>query len=52
MESLIEFVALATLGTTKITFKGHELDLKAPWKRVRLVDELKSSISGRPTTTI
>jgi lysyl-tRNA synthetase class 2 len=41
MESLIEHVALATLGTTKVTFKGHELDLKAPWKRVRLVDELQ-----------
>ena len=41
MESLIEHVALATLGTTKVTFKGQELDLKAPWKRVRLVDELK-----------
>jgi len=41
MESLIEHVALATLGTTKVTFKEQELDLKAPWKRVRLVDELK-----------
>jgi lysyl-tRNA synthetase class 2 len=41
MEALIEHVALAALGTTKITFKGHELDVKAPWKRVRLVDELK-----------
>ena len=41
MESLIEHVALATLGTTKVTFKEHEVDLKAPWKRVRLVDELK-----------
>jgi lysyl-tRNA synthetase, class II len=41
MESLIQHVALATLGTTKVTFKEHELDLKAPWKRVRLVDELK-----------
>jgi lysyl-tRNA synthetase class 2 len=41
MEALIEHVALATLGTTKVTFKEHELDLKAPWKRVRLVDELK-----------
>src|SRR5438445_7415329 len=39
MESLIEHVALATLGTTKVTFKENELDLKAPWKRVRLVDE-------------
>ena len=35
MENLIEFVALEALGTTKVTFKGHEVDLKAPWKRVR-----------------
>lgn len=41
MENLIEFVANETLGTTKVTFKGHELDVKAPWKRMRLVDELK-----------
>ena len=39
-ENLIEYVALETLGTTKTTFKGHEVDLKAPWQRVRLVDEL------------
>ena len=42
MEQLVERAALEVLGTTKVTFKGHELDLKAPWKRVRLVDELKS----------
>ena len=41
MESLIEYTAREALGTTKTTFKGQELDLKAPWKRVRLVDELK-----------
>jgi lysyl-tRNA synthetase class 2 len=41
MESLIEHVAQTTLGTTKVTFKEHEIDLKAPWKRIRLVDELK-----------
>jgi lysyl-tRNA synthetase, class II len=41
MESLVEHVALAALGTTKVTFKEQEIDLKAPWKRVRLVDELK-----------
>jgi lysyl-tRNA synthetase class 2 len=41
MENLIEFVALETLGTTKTTFKGHEVDLKAPWRRMRLIDELK-----------
>jgi lysyl-tRNA synthetase, class II len=41
MEALVEHVARATLGTTKATFKEQEVDLKAPWKRVRLVDELK-----------
>jgi lysyl-tRNA synthetase class 2 len=41
IESLIEFVAIEALGTTRVTFKGHELDVKAPWKRVRLIDELQ-----------
>jgi lysyl-tRNA synthetase, class II len=41
MESLVEFVALEALGTTKVTFRGHEVDVEAPWKRVRLVDELQ-----------
>jgi lysyl-tRNA synthetase, class II len=41
MENLIEYVALETLGTTKTTFKGHDVDLKVPWRRMRLVDELK-----------
>jgi lysyl-tRNA synthetase, class II len=41
IESMIEFVAQETLGTTKTTFKGHDIDLKAPWKRVKLIDELK-----------
>jgi len=39
-ENLIEFVARETLGRTLVTFKDHEVDLKAPWQRVRLVDEL------------
>src|SRR6185312_11368801 len=28
IEQLTEFVALETLGTTKVTFKSHEIDLK------------------------
>ena len=40
MESLIEHVALATLGTTKVTFRGHEIELKPPWRRLKLVDAL------------
>jgi lysyl-tRNA synthetase class 2 len=41
MENLVEYAARATRGTTVTTFKGREVDLKAPWKRVRLIDELK-----------
>ncbi len=40
MESLIEAVALEVTGTTKTTFRGHDLDLKAPWKRLRFTDSL------------
>ena len=36
MERLLEAVALEVIGTTKVTFRGHELDLKAPWRRLRL----------------
>jgi lysyl-tRNA synthetase, class II len=42
IETLIEYVALDALGTTKVTFRGHEVDVKVPWKRVRLVDELQA----------
>ncbi len=41
MENLTEYVARETLGTTVTTFKGNDVDLKAPWRRVKLVDELK-----------
>jgi lysyl-tRNA synthetase class 2 len=40
IEELIETVAREVLGTTTVTFRGHELDLRAPWRRVRLVDAL------------
>jgi lysyl-tRNA synthetase class 2 len=41
IENLVDYVANETLGTTKVTFKGHDIDLKAPWKRVKLIDELR-----------
>jgi lysyl-tRNA synthetase class 2 len=40
IEALLEHVALETLGTTGVTFRGHELDLKAPWRRLRFTDAL------------
>jgi lysyl-tRNA synthetase class 2 len=29
------------LGRTAVTFRGHEVDLKAPWRRLRFVDALE-----------
>ena len=40
-EDLVETVALETLGTTQVTYRGHEVDLKKPWRRVRLVEALE-----------
>jgi lysyl-tRNA synthetase, class II len=41
VEGLIESVALETTGGTKVTYRGHDVDLKAPWRRVKLVDALE-----------
>jgi lysyl-tRNA synthetase class 2 len=41
IEELVETVAQQTLGTTKVTFRGHDIDLKAPWKRLKLVEALE-----------
>jgi lysyl-tRNA synthetase class 2 len=40
MERLLETVALEVNGTTKTSFRGHELDLKAPWRRLAFTDSL------------
>jgi len=41
IEELVERVAEEAIGTTKVTFRGHEVDLAAPWKRVKLIDALE-----------
>jgi lysyl-tRNA synthetase, class II len=41
IEELVERVALRTLGTTSVTFREHEVDLKRPWRRVRFVEALE-----------
>jgi lysyl-tRNA synthetase, class II len=41
IEELVETVAQQTIGRTKVTFRGHEIDLKAPWKRIKLIDALE-----------
>jgi len=39
-EELVETVALEVLGTTKVSYRGHEVDLERPWRRLSLVDAL------------
>jgi len=41
IEELVETVALETIGTTGVTFRGHEVNLKAPWRRLKLLDSLE-----------
>jgi lysyl-tRNA synthetase, class II len=41
IEQLVEQVAHVVLGTTAVTFRGHEVELQGPWQRVRFVDALE-----------
>jgi len=43
IESLVAAVADEAAGTTKASFRGHEIDLKPPWRRVRLTDALEAA---------
>ncbi len=42
IETMLERVALEVLGTTRVAFRGHEIDLKAPWQRIRFADALEA----------
>ena len=42
IETLLERVALETLGTTVARFRGHEVDLRRPWRRVGFVESLEA----------
>jgi lysyl-tRNA synthetase class 2 len=41
IEALVERVARETTGGTKVSFRGHEIDLTPPWQRLKLVDALE-----------
>jgi lysyl-tRNA synthetase, class II len=41
IEELVETVAQETIGATKVMFRGYEIDLEAPWQRVKLVEQLE-----------
>jgi lysyl-tRNA synthetase, class II len=42
IEEMLEQVALDALGTTRVTFRGHDVDLTRPWKRVGFVESLEA----------
>jgi lysyl-tRNA synthetase class 2 len=39
-EALVERAAQGSVGTTKVIFRGHEVDLAPPWQRVKFVEAL------------
>jgi len=41
IEELVETIAREVTGGTTATFRGHEVDLKAPWRRLKLLDSLE-----------
>src|SRR5919197_3934331 len=41
-EALVERAAEGSIGTTKVTFRGHEIDLAPPWQRVKYVEALEA----------
>jgi len=40
-EEMVAFAAREVLGKTKITFKGNEIELAPPWRRVTLRDAIR-----------
>ena len=42
-EEIFEQTALAINGTTKVNVGGTEIDLKTPWKRLKVADALKEA---------
>ncbi|MBA3365824.1 MAG: lysine--tRNA ligase [Actinobacteria bacterium] len=42
IEELVATVAQEVLGRTRVTFRGHEVDLAPPWRRVTFVETLEA----------
>jgi lysyl-tRNA synthetase class 2 len=41
IEELVAEATQAAIGTTTIAFRGHEVDLSPPWRRLKLIDALE-----------
>jgi lysyl-tRNA synthetase class 2 len=42
IEQLLERVALEVRGTSTVSFRGHDVDLAGPWRRVTFVESLEA----------
>lgn len=40
-ENLISYVCMEVLGTTKVEYEGVEIDFKAPWNKISMIDIVK-----------
>ena len=40
-ENMVEFIAKKVKGTTVVEFDGQEIELKAPWKRIPMIEAVK-----------
>jgi lysyl-tRNA synthetase class 2 len=40
-ETLVERAALGAIDTTKVRFRGHDIDLARPWRRAKFIDLLE-----------
>jgi len=43
-EEIFKKTALEVNGTTKITHEGNEIDLKTPWKKIKMIDAVKEYV--------
>lgn len=43
-ENLVAHIAQEVLGTTKIEYQGHQVDLTPQWRRVSMVDVVKETV--------
>lgn len=41
VEQMVSSVAMEVLGTTQVTFRDMEIDLKAPWRRITFFDAMR-----------
>ena len=42
-EQMVSFVAEKVLGSTAVTYQGHEIDLSPPWRRVTLREAIREA---------